>query len=42
MKLSTRSQYGLLLMLELALSYKQNPVQLKAVADSEGLSLGRF
>lgn len=38
MKLSTRSQYGLQLMLELALQYNKNPVGLSAISKGRGLS----
>ena len=38
MKLSTRAQYGTLLMLNLALKYGKGPVLLKDIAQAEGIS----
>ena len=38
MRLSTRAQYGTLLMLNLALKYGKGPILLKDVAQSEGIS----
>ncbi|AQQ72344.1 Cysteine metabolism repressor [Limihaloglobus sulfuriphilus] len=39
MKLSTRSRYGIRGMLELAISYGKGPVQIKSIADVEGISV---
>ncbi len=38
MKLSTRTRYGLRLMLELALNYRQGPTHLKMVSQKENIS----
>lgn len=38
MKLSTRSRYGLRAALELAMEYGQGPVQIKTMAEREGIS----
>ncbi len=38
MRLSTRAQYGTLLMLNLALKYGKGPILLKDIAQSEGIS----
>jgi len=38
MRLSTRAQYGTLLMLNLALKYGKGPILLKDVAQAEGIS----
>ncbi len=39
MKLSTRSRYGVRLMIELALHYRQGALQLTNVAERESISL---
>lgn len=39
MKLSTRSRYGTRLMLDLALHYKQGPVQVGEIAEREAISV---
>ena len=39
MKLSTRSRYGIRGLLELALHYGEGPVQIKTIADVEGISV---
>jgi len=38
MKLSTRGRYGVRLMLELALHYGEGPIQLKEIAERQGIS----
>jgi Rrf2 family protein len=38
MKLSTRSRYGMRAVLELALEYGQGPLQIKTIAEREGIS----
>ena len=39
MKLSTKSRYGLRAMLQLAMHYQNNPVQLREIADEEEISV---
>ncbi|MBN1176711.1 MAG: Rrf2 family transcriptional regulator, partial [Dehalococcoidales bacterium] len=39
MKLSTRARYGTRALLDLALNYKDSPVQLKDIADRQNISL---
>jgi Rrf2 family cysteine metabolism transcriptional repressor len=38
MKLSTRSRYGVRALLELAIDYKQGPLQIKTIAEREKIS----
>jgi Rrf2 family transcriptional regulator, cysteine metabolism repressor len=38
MKLSTRSRYGIRALLELAIEYKQGPLQIKTIAEREKIS----
>jgi len=38
MKLSTRTRYGMLAVLELALSYGQGPLQVKVIAERQNIS----
>ena len=39
MKLSTRTKYGVMALLELALSYGKGPIQLKVIAERQDISI---